>query len=52
VTTLSGTTASTGAVSLSYVMRPRTSPLGTYRITSRATLGGMSSSAITSFVLK
>ena len=52
VTTLVGTTASTGAVSLSYVMRPRTSPLGTYRITSRATLGGMSSSAITSFVLK
>jgi len=51
VTTLTGATASNGTVALSYSMRRNSSPLGTYRITSRATLGSTASTATTSFVL-
>ena len=52
VSTLAGTTASNGTVALGYTMRPRTSPVGTYRITSRATLGSAVSTATATFVVK
>jgi Gametolysin peptidase M11/NPCBM-associated, NEW3 domain of alpha-galactosidase len=51
LTTLTGTTASSGTVSVSYGMKGRNSPAGTYMVTSRATMGTMSSTATTSFVL-
>ena len=50
--TLAGTTASNGSVALGCTMRRRTSPVGTYRITSRATLGSAVSTATATFVLK
>jgi hypothetical protein len=50
-TTLSGTTASNGTVAVAYAMRRNASPLGTYRVTSRAAIGGTSASATTTFVL-
>ena len=51
VSTLNGTTATNGTVAVSYTMRPRTSPRGTYQVTSRATVAGTTSSATTSFVV-
>ncbi len=51
LTTLTGTTASNGTVSVSYGMKGRSSPAGTYMVTSRATMGAMSSTATTTFVL-
>lgn len=51
VSTLNGTTATNGTVAVSYTMRPKTSPRGTYQITSRATVVGTNSSATTSFVV-
>jgi hypothetical protein len=50
-TTLNGTTGSSGAVSVTYGMRKNQSPVGTYTVSSRATIGNMTGSATTSFVL-
>jgi len=52
VTNLTGTTASNGTASSGFVMRKSSSLPGTYRVASRATLGGMASTATTTFVLK
>ena len=51
LTTLTGTTASNGTVVVSYTMRRNSNPTGTYRVTSRATLGSLSPSATTTFLL-
>jgi hypothetical protein len=51
-TTLSGTTSSTGMVTLSYPLKLKTSPRGSYAVSSKATMSGMSSTATTSFVVQ
>lgn len=51
VSTLTATTSSNGTASVSYGMKARSSPAGTYTVTSRATMGAMSSTATTSFAL-
>jgi hypothetical protein len=50
-TTLSATTASNGVASVAYSMKQQTSPTGTYGVSSRATIGNMTGSATTSFVV-
>jgi hypothetical protein len=51
VTTLTGTTSSTGSVGVGYSLRRR-SPTGTYRVSSKATMGSSIGSASTSFVVQ
>ncbi len=49
VTTLAGTTNATGDVTVSYPLRQRSSPLGTYAVTSTATVGATSGVGAASF---
>ena len=51
VTTLSGSTASNGTLSSGYSMRRNQNPVGTYQVSSRATVGSTTSTATTTFVL-
>src|SRR5438552_158955 len=51
VTTLSGTTGSTGTVAVSYTIK-KTNLAGTYTVTSTATIGAMSNKATTTFALQ
>ena len=51
LTTIAATTGSNGTASVTYGMRARQSPPGTYTVTSRATMGTMTGSAGTSFVV-
>jgi len=50
ITTLSGTTDSTGTANVFYALKARTAKAGTYAVTSKGTKGSMSSTATTSFV--
>lgn len=50
ISTLSGTTGSTGTVSVAYAIRS-SATRGTYAVTSRATSGGSTASASTSFIV-
>jgi hypothetical protein len=50
ITTLSGTTDGTGTAKVSYALKARTAKAGTYSVTSKGTMGSMSSTATTSFV--
>ena len=50
-TTLSGTTSSSGVATVSYGMRSKSAAKGTYRVTSRATMGANTGTATTSFVV-
>ena len=51
ISKFAATTGSTGAASVSYGMKGRSTPAGTYTVTSRATKGSLISSATTSFVV-
>jgi hypothetical protein len=52
VTTLTGTTGATGSVVVSYPMRAKTSPTGTYSVTSSATVGTTAVSSGASFAVQ
>jgi hypothetical protein len=52
VTTLSGTTGSTGTVMLTYTLKKKSSRTGTYAVTSTATMGSMKASGTTSFTVQ
>jgi hypothetical protein len=52
VTMLAATSGSNGIASVGFGMKKSVSPVGTYTVTSRATMGSLTSTATTSFVLK
>lgn len=52
VGTLSGTSGSNGVATVSYPLTQRASPVGTYAVKSTATVGGMTGSGSTSFVVQ
>lgn len=52
VTTLAATTDSAGNATVSYALRARKAKKGTYGVSSKATMGTMSSTGTTSFVVK
>ena len=51
ITTLSGTTGSTGTLAVSYTIK-KTNLAGTYTVTSTATIGAMSNKATTTFAVQ
>lgn len=52
VTTLSNTTSSTGNAGVAYAIKSRTAKKGVYAVISRVTMGSMTNSATTSFVVQ
>jgi hypothetical protein len=52
VASFTGTTGSTGTWSTSYAMKTRTSPTGTYSVTSKGTMGSMTGTASAQFTLQ
>jgi len=52
VTTLTATTNASGTAAVSYAMKQRTSPTGTYSVSSKGTIGSMTGTATASFTVQ